>query len=208
MSYFQCAREIEHHKRTPETTKVVWYLVSDSLRLKELALMKFGQDLVVTSTEPSRHVLCAKDGLTDCNESGEMAESLAAAAADMMGLAETDYIILTRQSGFGKVAAWLNMRWHNVWWLSPGEPQMHACGARSTCCRHSYAACDMIKLITLDFLHKSRGDAISYPEDASRTHGVHCPPYATKELIPMRAVTACTSRCGSIRSQQRITRPA
>jgi hypothetical protein len=131
MSYFQCAREIEHHKRTPETTKVVWYLVSDSLRLKELALEKFGQELVVTSTEPSRHVLCAKDGLTDCNESGEMAESLAAAAADMMGLAETDYIILTRQSGFGKVAAWLNMRWHNVWWLSPGEPQMHPCGARS-----------------------------------------------------------------------------
>jgi len=51
-----------------------------------------------------------------------MAESLAAAAADMMGLAETDDSILTRQSGFGKVAAWLNMRWHKVWWLSPGKP--------------------------------------------------------------------------------------
>jgi len=78
--------------------------------------------LFYTSTEPSRHVLYAKNWLTDYIESGEMAESLAAAAADMMGLAETDDSILTRQSGFGKVAAWLNMRWHKVWWLSPGKP--------------------------------------------------------------------------------------
>ena len=45
MSYVRCVRELKHHKRTPETTKVVWYLVPESLRLKELALEKFGQDL-------------------------------------------------------------------------------------------------------------------------------------------------------------------
>ena len=131
MSYFDCAREIEKHKRTNKTSKVVWYLVSDSQRLKELALDKFGPDLLVTSTEASRHVICAKDGLTDCSESDDMADSLAAAAADMMGLAETDYIVLTRKSGFGKVAAWLNMRWHNVWWLVPGEPKPKVCGPRA-----------------------------------------------------------------------------
>ena len=131
MAYFDCAREIENHKRTVKTSKVLWYLVSDSQRLKELALDEFGPDLLVTSTEPSRHVLCVKDGLTDCNERDDMADSLAAAAADMMGLAETDYIILTHKSGFGKVAAWLNMRWHNVWWLAPGEPKPSVCGPRA-----------------------------------------------------------------------------
>ncbi len=131
MSYFDCAKEIQNHRRTHATKKVLWYLVSDSQRLKELALERFGPDLLVTSTEPSRHVICAKDGLTDCSEADEMADSLAAAAADMMGLAETDYIVLTRKSGFGKVAAWLNMRWHNVWWLTPGEENRKVCGPRS-----------------------------------------------------------------------------
>ena len=121
MPYFECAQQIQKHRRTQATKQVLWYLVSDSQRLKELAVDKFGAELLVTSTAaPSRHVICAKDtGRTDCGKEAreEMAGSLAAAAADMMGLAETDYIVLTRKSGFGKVAAWLNPRWHHVWWI-------------------------------------------------------------------------------------------
>jgi hypothetical protein len=56
MPYFDCARTIERHKRTSETTKVVWYLVSDSQRPKEKALERYGPDLLVTSTQPNTHV--------------------------------------------------------------------------------------------------------------------------------------------------------
>lgn len=89
MQNFDCARTIERLKRTSETTKVVSYLVSDSQRLKEKALERYGPDLLVASTQPNTHVAHTRS--KDLEEPDKMMMDLGSAAADMLGLAENDF---------------------------------------------------------------------------------------------------------------------
>ncbi|TFJ81195.1 hypothetical protein NSK_007463 [Nannochloropsis salina CCMP1776] len=125
MPYFDCARTIERHKRTSETTKVVWYLVSDSQRLKEKALERFGPDLLVTSTQPNTHV--AHTQPKDLEEADKIMTGLGSAAADMLGLAESDYFVVTQNSGFGRIGALLSGRWNHIWSLSSESNERLMC---------------------------------------------------------------------------------
>jgi len=94
---------------------VLWYLVSDSSRLRQLALERFGADKLVTATAAAHHIVCGKSD--KCNEVDEAQQNgaLTAAAGDMLSLSLTDFQVLTDRSGFGKVASAIGMGWHTVW---------------------------------------------------------------------------------------------
>lgn len=131
-SFFDCALQIQEHRRTAPTTRIVWYLLSDSHRLKQLALEEFGRDVLVTDTTPNKHVVTSING-GNPNLDNERADTLVKAAADMLSFAEMDYFVLSQKSGFGKVGAMLSNRWHNVWWLNPQDHRNRtpSCGPKS-----------------------------------------------------------------------------
>lgn len=92
---------------------MIWYLISDSKVLREQAQRRFG-DKVWTQTHEVKHMSCGKfDHCEHWNQTSTIAE----AAADMLSLAQTDALVLTQKSGFGKVAAWTRVdKWHHIWW--------------------------------------------------------------------------------------------
>jgi hypothetical protein len=94
---------------------VLWYLISDSARLRQLALERYGPDKLVTQTAAAHHIVCGKtDKCKDTDEAQQNA-ALTAAAGDMLSLSLTDFQVLTDRSGFGKVASAIGMGWHTVW---------------------------------------------------------------------------------------------
>ena len=94
---------------------MLWYLISDSARLRQLALERFGADKLVTQTAAAHHIVCGKtDKCKDTDEAQQNA-ALTAAAGDMLSLSLTDFQVLTDRSGFGKVASAIGMGWHTVW---------------------------------------------------------------------------------------------
>lgn len=111
--FFDCARQIEGFAKVTPDTPVVWYLVSDSARVRKKALKRFGQDKLVTLTREHKHVAC---NVVDCARFNQT-QALVDAVGDILSLAQTDYQVLTQKSGFGKVAASLAIdHWHNVYW--------------------------------------------------------------------------------------------
>jgi hypothetical protein len=103
---------------------VLWYVTSDSATLRKLILQRFGADKVVTQTEHFEHGGCQHKN-ESCAEQA-LATSIVMASGQLWSMAMTDYQIFTRDSGFGRVGAWLSMRWHNMYAMNPGE--YRACG--------------------------------------------------------------------------------
>lgn len=106
-----------HHHSNLSTTQsqILWYLISDSARLRQLALERFGPDKLITQTAAAHHIVCGKtDKCKDTDEEQQNA-ALTAAAGDMLSLSMTDFHVLTDRSGFGKVASAIGMGWHTVW---------------------------------------------------------------------------------------------
>lgn len=117
MPFFDCARQIEDFAKPAADSPVLWYLISDSTRVRTKALKRFGADKLVTLTTEHKHVAC---NVVDCARHNQT-QALVDAVGDILSLSKTDYFVLTQKSGFGKVAASLAIdRWHNVYW--PGAP--------------------------------------------------------------------------------------
>lgn len=114
LPFFDCAKQIEGFAKPHPDAQVLWYLISDSARLRKKALGRF-KDRVVTSTAPRKHVAC---NVGDCQAEGRnQTQALLDAVGDLLSLAQTDYQVLTQKSGFGKVAAALAIdNWHSVYW--------------------------------------------------------------------------------------------
>jgi len=100
-------------------TKIVWYLISDSMTLKEDASKKFGDKLQWSNVQPM-HIGIAND-VNDIKRKGPQA--MRAVAADVLGLAMCDYFILSHDSGLGKLAALLSHTAHEgrVFVAAPGQ---------------------------------------------------------------------------------------
>lgn len=111
--FFDCARQIEAFAKPHKDSPVVWYLISDSARVRKKALKRFGPEKLVTLTREHKHVAC---NVVDCARFNQT-QALVDAVGDILSLAQTDYQVLTQKSGFGKVAASLAIdQWHNVYW--------------------------------------------------------------------------------------------
>jgi hypothetical protein len=111
--FFDCARQLEEFAKPHPESQVMWYLISDSRRLRKRALKRFGAEKLVTLTREHAHVAC---NVVDCSRHNQT-QALLDAVGDLLSLSGTDYQVLTQKSGFGKVAASLaTHHWHNVYW--------------------------------------------------------------------------------------------
>ncbi len=125
MPFFDCARQLEAFAKPSPDSQVLWYLISDSARLRAEALARYGLHKVVTLTKAHAHVAC---NVVDCHRHNQT-QALLDAVGDLLSLAKTDYQILTQKSGFGKVAVSLLIdQWHNVYW--PGASTSMSCCVR------------------------------------------------------------------------------
>jgi hypothetical protein len=114
--FFECAADIEARlvpKLPPQPQqqhppKVLWYLISDSLSLKQSAARKYGDKLVWADHKPM-HIGIAND-VNDIAHHGPEAVQLA--VADVLSLSLCQFFILSHDSGMGKLAALLSHTEH------------------------------------------------------------------------------------------------
>lgn len=88
----------------PPAPRVVWYLISDNLALKQSAAKKYGDKLLWTTHDPM-HIGINND-VNDLRKRGP--QSVQIAVADVLSLAKCDYFVLSHDSGLGKMAALLS----------------------------------------------------------------------------------------------------
>eukprot|EP00611_Tribonema_gayanum_P008408 TRINITY_DN1791_c0_g1_i2.p1 TRINITY_DN1791_c0_g1~~TRINITY_DN1791_c0_g1_i2.p1 ORF type:complete len:222 (-),score=36.46 TRINITY_DN1791_c0_g1_i2:162-827(-) len=113
--FADCAKQIAASRSSPKTSKVLWYVASDSAFLRTHLLREYGADMIVTSTAKSVHTDCSfiMAG-TNCTDDA-LASALVSAAGVIWAMSMTDYQVVTQSSGFGRVAAWLSLRWHSMY---------------------------------------------------------------------------------------------
>jgi hypothetical protein len=70
---------------------VLWYLISDSSRLRQLALERFGAEKLVTQTVAAHHIVCGKGKKCKDTDEAQQNAALMEAAGDMLTLSLTDF---------------------------------------------------------------------------------------------------------------------
>lgn len=113
--YFACAEALNRTAGPPEEHRVRWFLASDSLELRRAAKRVYG-DLLVTNTDtPSMHVSGDVQGnvnLPDATEEALLAmgrgRAVVTSVADLLLLARGDVHVLSHDSGYGRIAAFLS----------------------------------------------------------------------------------------------------
>ena len=119
--FFECAADIERrlapqlfatmpHAGQGSSPKVLWYLISDSLSLKESAARKYGDKLVWTKHKPMH--IGISNNVNDI-EGPRGSEAVQLAVADVTSLALCDYFVLSHDSGLGKLSALLSHNAHD-----------------------------------------------------------------------------------------------
>eukprot|EP00271_Cylindrocystis_brebissonii_P004218 TRINITY_DN15839_c0_g1_i2.p1 TRINITY_DN15839_c0_g1~~TRINITY_DN15839_c0_g1_i2.p1 ORF type:complete len:504 (-),score=25.03 TRINITY_DN15839_c0_g1_i2:420-1931(-) len=118
--YVHCAEEIEATRRKPGQ-RVVWYVISDSLKLRQYVKSSLGEKVVTNTETKSIHPMCSElesFGVGSCGHGtaveGETPRETALrdAAAQLLAFSCTRYQVLTKLSGFGRVGAWLSVLRH------------------------------------------------------------------------------------------------
>lgn len=106
--YFACAQEIERTRALPGQ-RVVYFMMSDSLALRRLAKSRLGEKLLTDVDTSTAHVAC---------NSGNCAPerqglALRYAVGDLITFSMANFHVYTRESGFGRIGAWISLHWHN-----------------------------------------------------------------------------------------------
>ena len=122
LHYFQCAEAIEnstlhssYNNASSTSQKVLWYLIYDSLELRIAAKQFYGNKLLTDTTTRTLHTYCPfnyNPNNLRCNTSSAsylptQKEALIRAAGDLLSFSLVDFHIFSRESGFGRVGAWL-----------------------------------------------------------------------------------------------------
>jgi hypothetical protein len=115
-AFFTCAAQVAARYALP-SQRVVYYLVSDSEALKADALAKFPDKVVVSGlkakhTDPLLKLGVKKSDTVEKRER-EVMEGAWDSVVESWSLAETDFRIITEQSGFGKIGE------SRLLWLPP-----------------------------------------------------------------------------------------
>ena len=106
--FFDCAEQIEQSFDI-NGQEPVWYLVSDSLEIRQRASEAYGEKIMTHLTQPG-HVW-ATDGQT------QHAAMIQAAGENWL-FGMTDYQIVSSISGFGKTGAMRKHSWHTIYRLT------------------------------------------------------------------------------------------
>lgn len=139
-AFFDCAAQLEANRRASPKQRVLYYMISDSVRLRKLASAALGPKLVTSLDVPVQHsrkeYRLTEDG---------MRRGFASAAAEMWLFSLTDYQIITLHSGFGRLGAYMSGRFHQVYDIDVVQEQQTAPPLRS-CSPYDYASIEYISL--------------------------------------------------------------
>jgi hypothetical protein len=136
--WFECAERLQAAYAS-HGQKVVWYLNSDSQALRAAAKQRYGAKLITDDELQMTHPDCfqgqAVSNASSSSSHGQAGQassssSCAQQAMDaalqhslgaMLTFSLTDYHIITKASGFGRLGAWLSGRWGNVYQVVRGQ---------------------------------------------------------------------------------------
>lgn len=99
---FDCAQQIENHTATNQT--VVWYVMSDSIGLRMEAQKRWGSKVLTNPDMEVIHPDCYY--FTTCygNDTAKLV-SMQQGLGQLLAFAMTDWQVVTRHSGFGRIGA-------------------------------------------------------------------------------------------------------
>lgn len=105
--FFKCAQEASALRRKVGDPDPLFFLVSDSLRVRRQAKAMYGERLLVDTATPVEHISFNKE--KNRTRAIQLAtRAMQTAAAEMWLMAEADIHIVSYQSGFGMIAAWMS----------------------------------------------------------------------------------------------------
>eukprot|EP00775_Hariotina_reticulata_P006113 gene6113-6352_t len=121
-AFFTCAQRIEA-TYAAAGQKVIWFLNSDSLALRQAAHQEYGVKLLTETISPAVHIDCSNQfnrNLSRC-DSAWADVAMQDAVGAMLTFSMTNYHIISKKSGFGKLPAWMSGRSQHLFEVSPGK---------------------------------------------------------------------------------------
>ena len=112
-SFFKCAEEIEQWAKKPGQ-RVMWYLATDSRRVREYATTRYGEKLLSPLNIKIEH--SSKEQNTGCSANCSVSHTgFQHAAAEWWMLGAADYFVITLNSGYGRSAAMRSLRSNSIY---------------------------------------------------------------------------------------------
>ncbi|WIA21391.1 hypothetical protein OEZ85_000607 [Tetradesmus obliquus] len=111
--WFECAERLEKAFAAPGQ-KVIWFLNSDSHQFRVSAKQKFGDKLITDTDLVMWHPDCATINPEKCQRD-LMDLSFVHSLGSILSFSMMDYHVVTDESGFGRLGAWLSGRWSNIY---------------------------------------------------------------------------------------------
>lgn len=119
-SWFECAQKIEEKFAVPGQ-RVLWFLNSDSKQLRKAAKAKYGDKLVTDDELAMIHPDCFQAKDKQLCQQATMDTAFQHSLGPLLTFSMTQYHVITKASGFGRLGAWLSGRWDNIYEISPGQ---------------------------------------------------------------------------------------
>lgn len=114
--YFSCAEQIEKFARTSPDQEVIWYLMTDSVSLRQSAVDKYGTKVVTSLSGKIEH--SSKEASvckTDCTVSDD---GFFTAAAEWWLFGACDYHVISKHSGYGRSAGMRARRLNSIYTIN------------------------------------------------------------------------------------------
>ena len=139
--YFRCASEIESFARAGGQ-EVIWYVTSDSLRLRQLAKQRYGEKVLTQDKMAYFHGDCGdskEKSFGGCTQATQDV-SIQMAVGQSLAISMCDYFVIPQMSGFGLFATWLHGPWHNVY-------QINSSNQNRTCTEYDYETIETLSRV-------------------------------------------------------------
>jgi hypothetical protein len=138
-AFFDCATQLEALGRTSPKQRVVYYLITDSMKLRRLAKEALAPKLLTSLDVYLQHSRVQR-GVPD----DELRQGFVSAAAEIWLFSLTNYQIITLHSGFGRLGAYMSGRFHQVYDIDIRQNQQTPPPGR-TCSSYDYASIEYIR---------------------------------------------------------------
>lgn len=113
-SFFTCAQQIEDWARKGPGQQVIWYLATDSRKIREFAVAKYGDKILTSLTAHIEH--SSKEQNTGCVANCSVSHAgFQHAAAEWWMMGACDYHVVTLNSGFGRSAGMRSLRRNHIY---------------------------------------------------------------------------------------------
>ncbi|BDA51680.1 hypothetical protein COCOBI_19-2360 [Coccomyxa sp. Obi] len=127
-AYVDCALQIEAHWKK-QNQPVIWYVMSESLELRSAIKENYGKErTIITDTSTvMQHINCKDYGQNACHPNVTADDALRMAAGQVWVFSATDIQVISKESGFARMGAFLSSRFHNIYSIdgihAPGNPR-------------------------------------------------------------------------------------